>query len=521
MKIVTAEQMRQIDRECIEKGTPASTLMENAGKAVAEETRSGLGTMNKQHILCLVGAGNNGGDGLVAARYLHEWGAGVIVYLCSPRDADDVNLKLAREHGIACIEAAKDKNLKEFDNALGTATCIIDALLGTGKMRPLEGVFRQVLQKVNAARENRKLTIVAVDLPSGMDADTGATDPACPQADITVTLALPKPGHFKFPGAEKVGKLKIADIGIPESLADSITTELLTGDWARAALPARPLDANKGTFGRALVVAGSINYIGSAYLACSGAMRVGAGLVTLATANSLQPILAAKLTEATFLPLPESQPGIISAEAADIIKQECGRYDVLLMGCGLGQNPATMEFVAALLAEKELPPLVLDADALNILAKQPQWWRQLTGDAVLTPHPGEMSRLCGLSIAEIQSDRPGTAMKFAAEWNKTILLKGAFNVIASPEGYCRVSPFANPGLATAGTGDVLAGIIAGTAAQGLGLYDAASLGTYVGCEAGEMVRNVLGDAGMIASDLLSALPMAIKQLKNKTPAGES
>jgi len=521
MKIVTAEQMRQIDRECIERGTPAGTLMENAGKAVAEETRAVLGTMNKQHILCLVGVGNNGGDGLVAARYLHEWGAGVIVYLCGRRDADDANLKLAREHGIACIEVVNDKKLKEFDNALSTATCVIDALLGIGKMRPLEGIFKQVLEKVSDAKNTRGLTVVAVDLPSGMDADSGAIDPSCTCADTTVTMAFPKLGLFGFPGAERVGKLKTADIGIPDSLADSINTELLTGEWARDALPTRPLDANKGTFGRVLVVAGSINFTGSAYLACSGAMRAGAGLVTLATPGSLQPILASKLTEATFLPLPDSQPGVISAEAVDIIKQECGRYDVLLIGCGLGQNPATAEFVTALLAEKTLPPLVLDADALNILAKIPHWWRQFTGDAIITPHPGEMSRLCGLSIEAIQSDRTGTAMKFAAEWNKTILLKGAYNVIASPEGCCRVSPFANPGLATAGTGDVLAGVIAGMAAQGLGLYDAASLGTYVGCEAGEMIRNVLGDAGMIASDLLSALPMTIKQLKNTTLAGES
>ncbi len=520
MKIVTAEQMRQIDRECIEKGTPAATLMENAGKTVAEETRSGLNTLNKQHILCLIGAGNNGGDGLVAARYLHELGAGVIVYLCSRRDTDDANLKLVREQGIACIEAANDSNLKEFDDALATATCIIDALLGIGKMRPLEGIFKQVLEKANAARNNRKISIVAVDIPSGMDADTGAIDPACLRADTTVTMALPKSGLFCFPGAERAGKLKIADIGIPDSLSDSIKTELLTKEWARATLPARPLNANKGTFGRVLVVAGSINYIGSAYLACSGAMRAGAGLVTLATANSLQPILASKLTEATFLPLPESQPGVIPAEAVDIIKQQCGQYDVLLVGCGLGQNPSTAEFVTALLAEKNLPPLVLDADALNILAKTPRWWQQFTGDAILTPHPGEMSRLCGLSIKEIQSDRMGTAGKFATEWNKTVLLKGAYNVIASPDGYCRVSPFANPGLATAGTGDVLAGVITGMAAQGLMLYDAASLGTYVGCEAGEVIRNVLGDAGMIASDLLSALPMTIKQLKNTTAAGE-
>ena len=521
MKIVTAEQMRQIDRDCIKLGTPAGTLMENAGKAVAEETRAVLDATDKQHILCLIGAGNNGGDGLVAARYLHEWGSKVNVYLCSQRPPDDSNLKLVQERGITCIEAANDKNLKKFDDLLASASCVIDALLGTGKMRPLEGVFRQVLEKASATRNKRKLTVIAVDLPSGMDADTGAIDPACLHADTTVTMAFPKLGMFSFPGAERVGKLKIADIGIPPKLSASVMTELLTSEWAGATLPARPLNANKGTFGRVLVAAGSINYIGSAYLACSGAMRVGAGLVTLATANSLQPILASKLTEATFLPLPESQPGIISAEAADVIKQQCRQYKVLLLGCGLGQNPPTAEFVISLLSKKELPALVLDADALNILAKTPDWWERLPGDAILTPHPGEMSRLCGLSIDEIQSERIGVAGKFAVEWNKTIVLKGAYNVIASPDGYCRVSPFANPGLATAGTGDVLTGIIAGMVAQGLSLADAACLGVCVGDEAGEIIRNVLGDAGMIASDLLTALPVAIKQLKTTTIGSES
>jgi hydroxyethylthiazole kinase-like uncharacterized protein yjeF len=519
MKILTAEQMRQIDQECIRLGTPASVLMENAGKAVAEATRDSLGSTKNQHVLCLIGPGNNGGDGLVAARYLHGWGAKVSVYLCSQRPVDDTNLKLVRERGVAFIEADLDKNLERLDELLASVSGVIDGLLGTGKLRSLEGVFRQVLERVVTARKNRNFKIVAIDLPSGMDANTGAVDPACPHADITVTMAFPKLGLFSFPGAERVGKLKIADIGIPEHLAESIETDLITSDWSRAALPERPLDANKGTFGRVLVVAGSINYIGAAYLACSGAMRVGGGLVTLATATSLQSILASKLTEATYLPLPESQLGIISAEAADIITQQCGQYNVLLLGCGLGQSPSTVEFVNSLLSRNGLPALLLDADALNILAKTPDWWRQLPNDAILTPHPGEMSRLCGLSIAEVQADRLGIARKFAAEWHKTIVLKGAYSVIASPDGYCRVSPFANPGLATAGTGDVLSGIIAGLVAQGLSLSGAACLGVYLGCEAGEMIRDRLGDAGMLASDLLPELPVVIKQLRNNTRVG--
>lgn len=513
MKILTAEQMRQIDQECARLGTPTSVLMENAGKVVAEETRRSLGTMENHHILCLIGPGNNGGDGLVAARYLHDWGAKVSLYLCSQRPPDDSNLELVREHGLTCVEAAQDKNLKKFDGLLASATGVIDALLGTGKMRPLEGIFWQVLDRVGEAKKNHKLHVVAVDLPSGLDADSGAVDPACLYADLTVTLAFPKLGLFGFPGAERVGKLKVADIGIPERLADSVITELITSDWAKATLPERSLNTNKGSFGRVLVVAGSINYIGAAYLACNGALRVGAGLVTLATTTSLQPILASKLTEVTYLPLPESQRGIISAEAAELVTRQLGQYDVLLLGCGLGQSQSAKEFVSSLLFGKDVPSLVLDADALNILANIPDWWQQLPDDAILTPHPGEMARLCGLSIEEVQADRSGVARRFAAEWHKTIVLKGAYTVIADPDGFCRISPFANPGLASAGTGDVLAGAIAGLLAQGLSLFNAASISVYLHGEAGEMIRNMLGDAGMMATDLLPVLPVVIKQLK--------
>ncbi|HEY82535.1 MAG TPA: NAD(P)H-hydrate dehydratase [Dehalococcoidia bacterium] len=514
MKIVTSEQMRQIDQECAKVGLATSVLMENAGKAVAEETRRILGAASQQHILVLVGPGNNGGDGLVCARYLHDWGAKVSVYLCRQRPPDDANLKLVRERNIACVEAAQDGNLSQFDELLGQATCVIDAIFGTGKARPLEGTPAQILTKVAQAKErNPSLHLIALDLPSGLNADNGAVDPACPRADDTITLAFPKLGLFCFPGAERVGRLTIVDIGIPSYLAEEITAELITDDWAKTTLPKRPPSANKGTFGRVLVVAGSINYIGAAYLACSGAMRAGAGLVTLATAASLQPILAAKLTETTYLPLLESEPGIISPEAAELLSQQMSNYNVLLLGCGLGQSQPAIEFVNSLLARPALPALVLDADALNTLAKTPRWWQQLTGEAILTPHPGEMARLSGLSIAEIQQDRVGTARKFALEWQKTVVLKGAHSVIATPEGRCRISPWANPGLASAGTGDVLTGVIAGLVAQGLSLFDAAALGVYLHGKAAEVVRETMGDAGMLATDLLPALPRVIKQLK--------
>ena len=520
MKIVTAEQMKQIDRSSVAAGTPVSTLMENAGKAVAESTRQYLGDIEKQHILCLIGAGNNGGDGLVAARYLREWGAEVGVYLCSERPDTDENLWLVLEKNITSIATAGDKNLKKFDSQLNSATCVIDGLLGTGKMRPLTGVFQQVLAKVNRAKEMRNIRIIAIDMPSGMDADSGAIDEACPHADLTVTLALPKPGLFSFPGAGMVGKLRIVDIGIPELLADDVTLELIDSRWAKAALPPRPLDSNKGTFGKVLVTAGSINYSGAAYLACSGAMRVGAGLVTLATAESLQPVLATKLTEATYLPLPESRPGIISTGAVEVITDNCKQYDALLAGCGLGPDPGTVKFVTSLIGQPELPQLILDADGLNAIAGIPQWWNKLNDNTILTPHPGEMSRLSRLTISEIQSDRINITRRFAAEWRKTVVLKGAYSVIATADGRCRVSPYANPGLASAGTGDVLAGIIAGLSAQGLTSFDAAALGVYLHGRTGDVVREELGDTGMIASDLLTALPVVIKQIKENTdPSG--
>jgi len=517
MKIVTSEQMRQIDQECIRRGTPGHVLMENAGRSVAEEARRILEPVRQKHILVLVGPGNNGGDGLVAARYLHDWGAQVSVYLCAPRPKDDANLELVRQRKMPCVDAGQDKDLSRFSELLSSADCIVDALFGTGKARPLQGIFARVLDSVNQLKEKKAaLVIIAVDLPSGLNADTGEADPACPSADYTVTLAMPKRGLFLFPGAERVGKLTIADIGIPPELAADIDLELITDEWARTVLPKRPLGANKGTFGKVLAVAGSVNYIGAAYLACSGALRAGAGLVTLATASSLQPVLAAKLTETTYLPLPEAEAGIISGEAARIINQSLQSYNVLLLGCGLGQSQSVSQLIPALLFQKKLPPPVIDADGLNILAEIPGWWQKLAGDAILTPHPGEMARLSGLNIKEIQSDRLGTAQKYAREWHKTIVLKGAFTVITSPDGGCRVSPFANPGLASGGTGDVLAGAIAGLLAQGLSLLDAAALGVYLHGKAAEVVKDVLGDTGMLASDLPPVLPLVIKRLREPT-----
>ncbi|TRZ48068.1 MAG: NAD(P)H-hydrate dehydratase [Dehalococcoidia bacterium] len=516
MKILTTAQMRQVEQDCAKVGLSTSVLMENAGKAVAEEVRRILGNINQQFILVLIGPGNNGGDGLVAARHLHDWGAKVSVCLFSQRPTNDPNLEQVQTRGMTVVDATDSEGLDRFDELLPSADAVIDALFGTGKVRSIRSLFLQALDKVARVKKKRPgLRIIALDLPSGLDADTGEVDQACLYADNTITLGFPKPGLFNPPGAERVGEMSVVDIGIPAYLAEPVTEELITTEWVKSVLPRRPLEANKGSFGRVLVVAGSINYIGAAYLACSGAIRVGAGLVTLATATSLQPILASKLTEVTYLPLPESHPGIISAEAAKLIQQELNHCNVLLLGCGLGQSQSVIKLVKSVLFKLKpaLPSLILDADALNTLANTPKWWQQLTDDVILAPHPGEMARLAGISVDEVQSDRVRVAKKMAQEWHKTIVLKGAYTVIAAPGGQSALNLVANPGLASAGTGDVLSGIIAGLMAQGLSLFDAAACGVYLHSEAGEMVKARLGDAGMIATDLLPELPLVIKRLK--------
>jgi ADP-dependent NAD(P)H-hydrate dehydratase / NAD(P)H-hydrate epimerase len=516
MKIVTISQMQKAERYCSRFGISLNDLMENAGKAFAEETRNILGDLRKHKILVLVGPGNNGGDGLVAARHFYDWGADVQIYLCGSRPDPDPNLELVWKRHINIFKAADDANLEQLQKLLREATAVVDSIFGTGTSRPLTGLFAQVLNYVSEAKKpHPQLKVIALDLPSGLNADNGNVDPATPSVDNTVTLGFPKAGLFNLPGAALSGKISVVDIGIPAQVVDSIPIELLTAEWASAALPRRPLVSHKGTFGKTLALVGSINYTGAAYLATSASMRVGGGLTTLAMARSLLPVLAARLTEVTFIPLPESETGFLPVESAAILRQYLPQYNVWLLGCGIGQSQPVTDLLKILLHNPQinLPPLVLDADGLSILARMPDWQKWYREDAVFTPHAGEMSRLLGKSIEEIQSNRILIAREAASQWNKTIVLKGAYTVIAAPDGRVLVSPFANPGLASAGTGDVLAGSIAGLAAQGLPLFTAAACGVYVHALAGEIVRSDLGEAGMLAGDLLPVLPRAIRQLK--------
>ena len=516
MKVVTAEDMRQLEHRAEGAGVSLDTLMENAGLAVARRAWQALGERPGAPLVVLVGPGNNGGDGLVAARHLAQWGAQVLAFLCAPRPEGDPKLSLAQEQGVKVAGIQHGRGLEDLRGALGGARLAVDAILGTGRPRPILGTLRDVLHLLREEKERRPdLFLLALDLPSGLNADTGQVDPACVDADLTVTLGYPKMGLFRFPGATKVGRLEVADIGFPPHLAEDIERELVTAPWVRGALPPRPREAHKGTFGRVLVVAGSRQYIGAAYLACMGAARVGAGYVTLASLSSIYPILAAKMTETTHLPLPESTPGSFSPESPRLLREALEGYDVLLMGPGLGQNPSTEALVRqTLLSEPPLSlPTVLDADALNLLARTPRWWERVGGQTVATPHPGEMARLLERSVEDVQEDRVRTAVEAAEKWGIVVVLKGAFSVVASPQGRVRLSPFANPALATAGTGDVLAGAVAGFLAQGLSPFDAAAAGVFLHGAAGERLRQEVGEAGGVASDLLPLLPAVIRAVK--------
>jgi len=516
MKIVTVAQMQKAERECASYGISLAQLMENAGKAVAEEIRRLYGSVEKLNLTVLVGPGNNGGDGLVAARYLHDWGARVNVVLCGRRPPEDLNLALVRQRGINCLDVSLTGDPAPVQSLFEQSSAILDAVFGTGTSRPLSGLYADILTSLNQIREKRTgLKIIALDLPSGLNADTGAVDAATPYADYTITLGFPKIGLFNLPGSERAGKIRVADIGIPGKLVEYINLELLTDDDIGKLLPRRPLISHKGTFGKVLAITGSLNYPGAAFLACSGTIRAGAGLTTLAIARSLLPVLATKLNEVVYLPLPESSTGIASASAADQIRAALSGQDVLLVGCGIGQHPETALLFKKILFETggRLPPLVLDADGLNLLAKIPDWQVKLKYSAVLTPHAGEMARLTGKPIEEIQKNRIGIASEAAKVWQQTVVLKGAYTVIAGPDGQIRVSPFANPGLASAGTGDVLAGTIAGLLAQGFTPSAAAICGVYLHGKAGEIIKDRLGDTGMVASDLLPVLPAVIKDLR--------
>ncbi len=517
MKLVTAAEMRQLEAAAVAAGSSETQLMEEAGLAVAQESWMLLGTLEGRRILVLAGPGNNGGDGLVAARHLYDWGAEVAVYLPAGH-RDEARLDELRARDVPLLMAGDDPDGSQLRARLEAADLVIDALLGIGQRLPLDpaGPIGRALAALAAVRaaSYQPPKVVAVDLPTGLDGDSGAVDPLLVVPDMTVTFGLPKVGMYQAPGSDAVGRVQVIDIGIPKEAADAVPLELITSRWVRQALPRRPADANKGTFGRVLVVGGSRPYRGAPALAARGAYRAGAGLVTIATVEELVSSLAAAIPEATWLPLPAGPEGTLAAQAAVARRSHWSAARAAILGPGLALTDDTRALTWAALPDTADCPggVVIDADALNALAAMDDAPARLHPRAILTPHPGEMARLLRTTIPDVQRDRLAAARNAAERFRCTVVLKGAHSVVASPGGRAALSPFANPLLATAGSGDVLAGIIAGYLAQGAEPFTAACLGVYLHAAVAEAAQPDYGRAGLLAGDIADRLPRVVRDL---------
>jgi ADP-dependent NAD(P)H-hydrate dehydratase / NAD(P)H-hydrate epimerase len=518
MKYVSVAEMIAIEKESDAAGHTYPQMMEHAGRGLAEVVRDAYSHVSPRRIFGLVGSGNNGGDTLVAFDYLQQWGWDTTAYIVRPRPANDPLVDRVTSAGGRILEIEHDPGHQNLIAALKSHPVLLDGILGTGIRLPLRGNIGVVLARVSKTIANLETRphIIAVDCPSGVDCDTGAAAAECLSADITVTVAAAKHGLLKFPAYKVIGELRLVGIGLPNELAayDSVQRTVVTQDWVRTVIPSRPLDAHKSTFGVVMVVAGSVNYSGAALLAGESAFRSGAGWVTLAVPEPLLPALAGHFIEATWLPLPHKD-GWIAQDAAQVVGDNLERVTTLLLGPGFGMEPTTGNFVGALISTKsqQLPPLVIDADGLKLLANIPNWTDHLPVPAILTPHPGEMAILTGLPVREIQSNRVEIAEKYAAEWGHIVVLKGAFTVIAAPDGRTAIIPVATPALARAGTGDVLAGLIVGLRAQGMEAYNAAAAGAWIHAQAGLRAAEKLGStASVLAGDVSSAVADVLASL---------
>ena len=508
MKIVTAQQMRELDRKAIEeRGIPSLTLMENAGRAAAGAAVRLTQGSDHRPIVIICGRGNNGGDGLVAARHLAQLGRRVQVFLAAARQEltgdPAANLHRLEEAGIVVTEVS---DLEPVVRACCGASLVLDALLGTG----LSGKVRGLPGKLIEALNDCGARVLAVDVPSGLDADSGEPLGLAVRAAETVTMGLPKIGLFLYPGMDYAGRVTVADIGFPADLVEQSPSvaDLIDPSWVRMILPRRPPSAHKGTFGRVLIIAGSVGMTGAACLCAQGALRVGAGLVTVGCPASVNDILEVKLTEAMTFPLPETYTRTLDTRALALILELAQEASVVAIGPGVSREPETAVLVRRLTARVE-KPLVIDADGISALADAAMILEGDHAPAVLTPHPGEMARLMGVPTEKIQARRTQFAEAAAKRFKSTMVLKGACSVIAEPGRSLVINPTGNPGMATGGMGDVLTGMVAGLIAQGLLPFEAAAAAAYLHGLAGDIAAERLGEASMLAGDLVDALPEAL------------
>ncbi len=509
MKYVSVSQMQAIEREANESGLSYAQMMENAGRGLAEVILDHYGYLEDEGALGLVGSGNNGGDALVALAHLADAGWKVCAVIVRTRPANDPLIARVVEAGGEVITIHERIESSQLDHLLAEYAVLLDGVLGTGFRLPLSGPLAELLDAFRRRIEvmDHPPIVVAVDCPSGVDCDSGQAASECIPSDHTVTMAAVKQGLLKFPAYKLVGNLDVVEIGLADGGSGlaawrSVQTFIPDQEWVSDHLPLRPLDAHKGTFGTALIIAGSANYSGAALLAGRAAYRVGTGLVTLAIPEILHPALAGQLPEATWLLLPH-QKGAIGVQASQMVFENLGRTTCLLVGPGLGLSESTSQFLELLCTGSNLPPMVIDADGLKLLKNQANWSKQLPAPTILTPHPGEMSILTGLPVEQIQKARLETAQQFSLEWGHVVVLKGAFSVIAAPDGQAAIIPVASPALARAGTGDVLAGLIAGLRAQGISAFQSAVVGAWIHAAGGLRAAAALGNsASVLAGDVL-------------------
>jgi len=502
-----------MDRQATEHfSIPSLTLMENAGRAVAAAAGEMMGAFRGRKVCIFCGKGNNGGDGLVAGRLLLRLGAEPAVFLLgSLRDLKSdprANLDMAGRCGLSVTAVPDGAALEAAAAEARGAVLVIDALLGTGFSPPVRGMLADAISLINRLG----VPVLAVDIPSGLSADTGLLSGEAVRASRTVTFGLPKVGQFLHPAAEKYGALYLSPIGFPRALEEKTPAShhLVTADDVSRLLAPRSPWSHKGTFGHVLLLAGSWGLTGASVLAARGVLRAGAGLVTVALPESQAPPVLDSLPEAMVLPLPETGRGASGEQAQEIILDALPGKKVLAIGPGLSRNPETARLVRALIPQVRVP-LVIDADGLNALAESPSVLLECTTEVIITPHPGELGRLLGLTAAEVQVRRIEISREFSKKYGVLVVLKGAHTVIATPAGEVFVNSTGNPGMAAGGMGDVLTGIIASFIAQGHGMLESAVLGTFLHGRAGDLAASRIGAWGYLAGEVADLVPFAVRE----------
>ena len=526
MLLATADEMRALDRATIEGGhAPGGELMERAGRGVAEAIEQRYGPVLGLRVLVLAGTGNNGGDGFVAARHLRARGAEVRVAIAGDRARVQgealQHLRRMEDDGLPATIAAGAGPLARVVAERDAWDFALDALLGTGARGALEGPIADAVQALRELDESGT-RVIAVDLPTGVSADTGEIARRTVRADLTVTFGAAKRGHFLYPGRAFVGVLEVVDIGLlpPEPGGRGYRVQVATLDEMAELAPRREPRAHKGTAGRVLIVGGSAGLTGAVTLAARAATRAGAGYVQAAIPRSLNDVLETKLTEEMTLPVQETAARALSLSAFEAIAGFAARVQAVAIGPGLSRDAEAAETARRLVAELS-GPLVIDADGLNAFEAHRDALPRATAPRVLTPHVGEMARLTGLPPAEIEARRIDVAIEWAHAWDAVVVLKGAPTVTAAPDGHATVNPTGNPGMATAGMGDVLTGTIVALLAQGLAPVDAARLGVFVHGLAGDRAAEEIGGIGLRAGDVLERLPYALQRLARARDAALS